>query len=132
MFAEFAAGFDLDDRAWSLAEMAADEVVVVDVAEKAYTLTVAAACIREVCFEGYAAHFAFWKIADREHRVAELAVGYRGQKIGLIFYRIDGRSEICQTIWPSQCCGIVAGCGEIILLACTFLEITELDRKSVV
>ena len=47
VFAEFASGLKLEDRAGTFAEVAADEVIVVYLAEETDPLAVAAECIRQ-------------------------------------------------------------------------------------
>ena len=74
MLAALASCLQLDYRAGALAEMTANEVVIVDFAEKAYTLTVTAECIGHTRLDGYATHLGLRQISDGKHQVTELAV----------------------------------------------------------
>ena len=69
VLAKFASGFQFDDRARFLSEVAPDKVVVVDFAEKADCLTVATLSIGQSRLYGKLPDTGFRHVADREHYV---------------------------------------------------------------
>ena len=83
--AEGAACFELDDFPFALAEVAADEVVVVDFAEEADALRVLARGRGETRLGGDGAHLGFQQAADREAEAADLVVVELREEVGLVF-----------------------------------------------
>ena len=86
-------GFEFYDVAGPFAEVAADEVVVVYLAEEADALAVFAPGIEEVFFFGNAAHFVLHQVADGEEEFADLAVVDLAEEVGLVFYGVGGGGE---------------------------------------
>ena len=84
VLSEFLSGLYFHDSSGLFTQMAADEIVVVDFPEKAYSLAVAAVGVGHVDFAGYAAHFRFRQVAYRKHEMAQLAVGDSREKIRLV------------------------------------------------
>ena len=126
VFAEFAPGLEFYDGAWAFAEMSADEVVVVDFAEEAYALRVFAVGIWHAAFYGQFTYPAFWQIADGKHEVAQLAIGDTCQKVGLVFYGIDGGAEPHFSV-VFHGGGVMAGGSAVEFVSPPLFEIAEFD-----
>ncbi len=74
VFAEFASGFDFDDRSGLFSEMPSDEIVVIYFTEKTDSLAVFAECIWHPGVSSYSADFGFRQSAERECQVAKLVI----------------------------------------------------------
>ena len=77
VLAEFTAGFYLYYRARALAEVPADEIVVVYFPEEADALRVASECVRKLGFGGDATYIGFRNVAEGEGEVCQLFAGDR-------------------------------------------------------
>ena len=127
VLAELAAGLYLHYGPGALAQVAADEVVVVDFAEKAYPLAVFAQGVGHVGGEGDLAHALLGEVADGKHHMAELLIGDARQKVGLVLDRIHGSGEV-YLVAHAGGGGVVARGGHVELMAPALLEVAELDH----
>ena len=127
VLAEFTAGFYLYYRARALAEVPADEIVVVYFPEEADALRVASECVRKLGFGGDATYIGFRNVAEGEGEVCQLFAGYACEEVGLIFYGVDCRGEPFKAIVVDICRCIVpcGGLGE--LMSPTVFEISEFN-----
>ena len=128
MLTQFASGGDVDDGTRALAQMAADEVVIVDLSQKTNALTVLACGIGQAHLGGDAAHLVLGQVANGEDDVAQLLTGDLSQKIGLILDGVDSRGQIFHAINHTSG-GVVPGGGEVEVVAPSLLEIAELDHS---
>ena len=124
VLANLASGFNFNDVALALTQMAADEVVIVNFPQKANALAVLAKSVRHICLHSNSANLSLGHTADGEHQMLELLVGYLRKKVGLVLNRVDCRSQIFHTVNHVGGC-IVPGCRHVELTAPAFLEISE-------
>ncbi len=109
--------------------MTAYEVVVVDFSEEADPLAVASSGVGQIQLHSHPPHFRFGQVADREHRVAQLAITYARQKIGLILDRIGRRGKIYESVGRVGQRACIMPRGRIVkLVAAALLEVAELDE----
>ena len=127
VLAYLAPGLYLDDGAGTLAKVAADEVAVVDFAQKADALRVFAHGVGHVLAHRYLAYLCFGQVADGEGEVAQLVVGDLCQEVGLVLDGVDGGGKPFRAIGVGDGGGVVAGGGEVELVAPALLEEAELD-----
>ncbi len=127
VLAQFAACLQLDDSSFPDAEMALDKIVVIDFAKEAYPLAVFSESIGKACLDGCLAHLGLGHSAERKHQVRQLAVGYAGEKVGLVFYRVDCR---CKIFGASDYFGrgLVACGGLVEFMAPALFEESELNH----
>ena len=125
MLADFLACLQLDDVALLLAQMAADEVVVVDFAQEAYSLAVLAVGVGQFRLLRYAPHLLLRHRADGERQVHQLLVGNLREEVGLVLHRGDRRGEIFAPV-DNGGRGVVSGGCYVEVLAPTLLEVAEL------
>ena len=88
--AEDAAGFELDNLPLTLTEIAAQEVIIVYLAEKTNALRVLAVGAGQMGSMGNVAHLAFHHAANGEHQFADLSVRELREEVGLVLYRVLG------------------------------------------
>ena len=91
--AEDATGFELDNLPFALTEIAAQEVVVVYLAEKTDALRVLAVGAGQMGSMSNVAHLAFHHAANGEHQFADLSVGELREEVGLVLYRVLGSRQ---------------------------------------
>ena len=125
VLAELASGLDLYYAATLLAQMAANEVVVVDFAQEADSLAVLAVGIGHLHIDGNAAHLALGQIADGENYVLKLLVADLCKEISLVLHRVNCRGEILATV-DKVGGSIVSGSGEVEILSPSLLKVAEL------
>src|SRR5574344_2400257 len=100
MFAQLLAGFPFDDVAFALSQISAQEGIIIRVAQKAYSLTVAAVSGSQSIFFCNGAHFTFHHAAHRESQLAELRRRYLAEKIRLVFHGVFRRGQnFVPSIW---------------------------------
>lgn len=83
----------LQNVAGHLAQVAAQVVVVVDLAQKADALRVAAVGWCQVFALGYLAHLVFHHVADGEQRFLQLPVVNLCQEVGLVLHGVGAGAE---------------------------------------
>ncbi len=127
VLAKHFARFEFDNLAGTTPEVAFDEIVVVDLAEEAYTLAVFAHGAGELLGFGYGTDFALHQVADREHELLDLEAGDLGEKVGLILQGILSCREPDLTVYLGGG-GVVAG-GDLVEVAPpTVFKAAELDE----
>ena len=114
MRADDLARLDVNDLAFLLAHEAAQEVVVVYLAEEADALTVLASGTRQLGIEGNPSHLLLHQVPDGEERVAELFVAELSQEVGLVLYGVFGCAQPHQAV-PLDVRGIVPR-GDIVVV----------------
>lgn len=127
VLAQLAASLQLDDGAGTLAQVAADEVVIVDLTQEADTLAVTTMRIGQAHFLGDAAHLLLGHVAYREHDMAQLLVGDLGQEIGLVLDGVDRCGQVFHAVDDSGR-GIMARRRHVKVLAPALLKEAELDH----
>lgn len=126
VFSQLSAGFEFDNISLFLAQVVADKLVVIDVAEKAYALTVFAFGTGQSGFLGDGPHFTFHETAEWKHQFGYLQCVELGKKVGLVFDRVDGRAQVCDALLFDNA-GIVP-CGDFVeILSPILLKEAELD-----
>ena len=124
---QLATRFQLNDGTGAFAQMAADEIVVVDLAQEADALAVSTMGIGQVGILGNAAHLVLGQRADGEHDMLQLLVGNLRQEIGLVLDRVNRRGQIFHTIYNLGS-RIMPSCGHVKVLTPPLLKKTELDH----
>ena len=125
--AEDFACFEFDDFAFFFAEVTAQEVVVVNFAEKADALAVLAVGRGEVCVVCQLAHLAFHQVAYGEHSFLDLRVRELCEEVGLVFDGVFGGGEEGCAAFDARC-GVVSGGDAVVVVAALVVEGTELDE----
>ena len=121
------AGLELDNLALLLAEVAAQEVVVVDLAEETDALRVLAVGRGQLRLVGDAPHVGLHHVADGEHQFPYLTVVELREEVGLVLHRVEGSGEEDRTADLGGT-GIMARGGAVVSVATALLEGTELDE----
>jgi len=119
---------DVDDQAGVLAEVTADVVVVVYLAEEADALRVFAVGVDEVLALGDAAHLVLGHAADGEDCLLELPGVELGEEVGLILDGVGGGAEPFPALLVDFGLGVVACGDEVVVLASFLVEGAELDE----
>ena len=127
VLAQLAPCLQLDDGAGTLAQVASDEVVIVNLAQEADTLAVTAMSIGQAHLLGDAAHLLLGHVAYGEHDMAQLLVGDLCQEIGLVLDGIDCRGQVFHAVDDTGC-GIMARRRHVKVFAPTLLKEAELDH----
>ena len=124
---QFAASLDFDDWTTLDAQVAANEVVVVDLSQEANSLAVFAVGVGEFHFLCNLSHTSLGHGANGKDEVLQLFIGYLREEVGLVLYRVDSRGEIFGAV-DFTGGGIVSCCSEIKIFAPSLLEIPELNH----
>ena len=95
---EDASGLEFDYRAGVLPQMATDEIVVIDVSEKAYPLAVTTVGVRQVLLHSDFSHTALGKVAQREDEFFQLGVGDACQKVGLVLNGVGRGGQVFEAV----------------------------------
>ena len=127
MGAQHTSSLQLHYLAFALAEIAAQEVVVVYLAEETDTLRVLAVGRRKMGCMGYVAHLAFHHAANGEHQLGNLLAVQLRQEVGLVLDWILGRSQKGDTLQPFGG-GVMSGGCPVVFMPPTLFESPELDE----
>ena len=114
------------DRTSLFAEVVADEIIELDLAEKADPLAVSSLAIWQVVAIRQFPHFMFHEMPDREEAARELLLAEMRQEVGLVFDGIDALVEMAAGIVVDDP-AVVAGRDAIETLLYGLDECTELD-----
>ena len=117
-----------DDVAGLLAEITAQVVVVVYLAQEADALRVLALGIDEVLLLGQTAHFVLHHVAYGEDGLAQLPVVDLCQEVGLVLDGVGTGDEPLAPLGVHLSLCIVAGGDEVVGVAALFMEGAELDK----
>ena len=127
VLSQFASRLEFDDGSGPLAQVAADEVIVVNLPQETDALAIAAVGVGQMGFHSDAAHLLLGQVADGEDDVLELVIGNLGEEIGLI---LDG-IHCCRQVFHAVDDfgrGVMACGGLVKVLAPALLEKAELDH----
>ena len=103
------------------------KVIVVNLSQKANTLTVTATGSRQSCIAGNVPYFLFHQSTKGEHQFGDLQIINLRKKIGLILYWIDSCAQPYLTIFMDRS-GIMTSSSKIKLFAYLLFKATELNE----
>ena len=109
-----------------LAEVAAYVVVVVYLAEEAYSLRVLALGVDEMLAFRNLAHLTLLVVSYREESLAQLPVVNLCKEIGLVLHGVGTRDEPLAPLFVDFGLGVMSRCYEVVLMSALLVEGSEL------
>ena len=125
--AQDAVGLDVDYLAFLFAEELAQEIVVVDFAQEAYSLAVLALGAGQMGVEGYLTDLVLHKWSEGADELAYLCVGELCEEVGLVLDGVLGCPQVVFAVLFIYG-GVVSGGDVVVLVADFFFECSELDE----
>ena len=122
------ARFHLYDIARLFAQITADIIIIINLSQKADSLTVLALGIYQMLLFGYLANLILDMMADRENRFFQLPALYLSQEIGLVFHRIRTRDKPFIAIFIRFGLRIMPRGDEVIVVTHLLIEGTKLNQ----
>ena len=127
VLAQLAARLQFDDGTGLLAQVAADKVVIINLAQEADALAVTTIGVGQLGFLGDAAHLLLGQIANGEDDMLQLVVGDLCQEVGLVLDGIHRRGEVFHAV--NDIGGrIMPRSSQVKILAPPLLKEAELDH----
>ena len=127
MRAHFLSGFQFYNRPFPLSQETTNEIIIVNLSQKANSLTILSSGTGQSCPACDFAYFLLHQSSDRKHQFGNLQVVYLGQEIRLVFNRVFGCSKPRLAVLPDG--GGVMPCRrKIEILSDLLFETAKLDE----
>ena len=125
---EHLTGFDINDIAFLLAQIATHIVVVVQFTKETDALRVLAAGIHQMLSFGNGTHLFFPHVTDGEQRLLQLPVVELRKEVCLVLHRVRTRAEPFPAFFVNLRLGIMSRSNEVVVMTTLAVEGTELNH----